>query len=444
MIAVGEPGAVVAREQNERVVELPRSLEGRKDPPHRRIDLGENIAVEAAGGGAGEGGAGKQRHMRHRVGEIQEERPIVLLHPVEKRAGALGVPGGEGRLILWGDIVVDDPLAIEQRQRRIAPRSRLGVVGPHVVGIGEPEPFVEAVTGGKERRVVAEMPLPHHAGAVAAAPQNFSQRRLGGGDAVAGVGPQRACDADPVGITAGEERRPRRRADRLGDVEVGEPHPFAGEPIEVRRGGGLSAVAGWITVAEVVGKDDDDVRRTMWRRGSGRRDRHPGRTQSALVGEPLPLPLEPRDRVGLGGGKVDRLGPVSGQIVERPWLPLRGDEFFVPHAHGPVPLVTPPRGLPERGSIRISEETRKTSPLHRWHERAVDEEWRLLRAGQLHHRGGHVDEMNRLVAQRSRTPRRDASRPMDDPRRRDPPFVDPGLVTAEGSVCGARPPRPQT
>ena len=222
--------------------------------------------------------------------------------------------------------------------------------------------------------MVAEMPLPHHAGAVAAAPQNFGQRRLGGGDAVASIGPQRACNTDPVGITAGEERRPRRRADGLGDMEVGEPHPFAGEPIEVRRGGGLSAVAGWITPAEVVGEDDDDIRRTARRRRSGRRDRHPGRTQSAVVGDPQPLALESRDGVRLGGGQVRRLGPVGGEIVERPWLPLRGDEFFVSDAHGPVPLVAPPRRLPERRSACIGEETRKTPPLHRWHECAVEEE----------------------------------------------------------------------
>ena len=82
------------------------------------------------------------------------------------------------------------------------------MVGPHVVGIGKPEPFVEAVTGGKEGRVVAEVPLPHHAGAVAAAAEGFGKRRLGGGDSVAGVGAKRACNADPVGVTAGEERRP--------------------------------------------------------------------------------------------------------------------------------------------------------------------------------------------------------------------------------------------
>ena len=111
-------------------------------------------------------------------------------------------------MLLRRDVVIDDPLAIEQGQRRKAPRSRLRVVGPHVVGIREPEPFVETVTRGKEGSVVAEVPLPHHAGAVAAATEGFGKRRLGGGDAVAGVGAEGACNADPVGITAGEERRP--------------------------------------------------------------------------------------------------------------------------------------------------------------------------------------------------------------------------------------------
>ena len=39
MVAVGKPGAVVAGEQHERVVELSGPLEGRKDAPHRGVDL---------------------------------------------------------------------------------------------------------------------------------------------------------------------------------------------------------------------------------------------------------------------------------------------------------------------------------------------------------------------------------------------------------------------
>ena len=47
--------------------------------------------------------------------------------------------------------------------------------------------------------------------------------------------PERAEDADAVRVAAGHQRRPRRRADGLGDVEIGEPHPLGRHAVEVRR-----------------------------------------------------------------------------------------------------------------------------------------------------------------------------------------------------------------
>ena len=40
---------------------------------------------------------------------------------------------------------------------------------------------------------------------------------------------------DAIGITAREQRRARRRANRLRHVEAGEPRPLAREPVNVRR-----------------------------------------------------------------------------------------------------------------------------------------------------------------------------------------------------------------
>ena len=73
---------------------------------------------------------------------------------------------------------------------------------------------------------------------------------------------QRAANPDAVGIAARQQRRARRRADRLGHVEVGEPDALGGHAVEVRRlrtaGIGPGAEAADVGVAKVVGKDDDD------------------------------------------------------------------------------------------------------------------------------------------------------------------------------------------
>ena len=61
-------------------------------------------------------------------------------------------------------------------------------------------------------------------------------------------------------VASGQERVTRRRADSRGSVPVGEAHPLGGEPVEVRRRDlGVRVVAAHVTIAEVVGEDDDDV-----------------------------------------------------------------------------------------------------------------------------------------------------------------------------------------
>ena len=120
--------------------------------------------------------------------------------------------------------------------------------------------------------MMAEVPLARHPGRVALLLQHLGERRLPVRDAVPGLRAERPVDADAVGIAAGQERRPRGRADRLGDVEVGEPPPLAREPVEVRRGEPGGAEAADVGVSLVVGEDDDDVRRPRRRVERGRRE----------------------------------------------------------------------------------------------------------------------------------------------------------------------------
>ena len=79
VVAVGEPGTVVGRENHQRVLvetELPQRLQ---DLPDRPIEFHDDVAVQALLGFPLETIGDVQRHMRHRMGEIQEKRPILVL-----------------------------------------------------------------------------------------------------------------------------------------------------------------------------------------------------------------------------------------------------------------------------------------------------------------------------------------------------------------------------
>ncbi len=77
---------------------------------------------------------------------------------------------------------------------------------------------------------------------------------------------RRELEAEPRRISAGHDRRARRRAYRVCRVTVGECHAVVADRIDVRslqRAVGRTAVVErHVVEAHVVGHDDDDVRRT--------------------------------------------------------------------------------------------------------------------------------------------------------------------------------------
>ena len=66
-------------------------------------------------------------------------------------------------------------------------------------------------------------------------------------------------NAEPVGIAAGQESRARRRADRLGDMEIAKDSTLAGEAIEVRSLKAFGAENPDVGITLIIGEDDDDV-----------------------------------------------------------------------------------------------------------------------------------------------------------------------------------------
>ena len=122
---------------------------------------------------------------------------------------------------------------------------------------------------GRNGRQVAEVPLADHAGGVAARLEQLGDRDLVGRQAL-GARCRAAPSAPRPPATpympaadrqaAGQERRPARRAHRL-HVEAGPLLPRRRHGVEPRRADVRAAEGAEIAVAEVVGEDDDDVRR---------------------------------------------------------------------------------------------------------------------------------------------------------------------------------------
>ena len=275
VIAVGDPRSVVAREDDERVGGDAGFLECVEDRAGGRVDLRDDVCVETSSAAAVTVFAHRERHVRHRMRQVQEERRAGPGVPADELDAARCDLGGEASLVR---VLLDKPLAIgiafAQRQRRIVLRT-LWMPRPHVVGVGDAPPFVEAVLRRQERLPVAEMPLAVERRRVALSAAEFRERQRVLRHACRRSRPQGARDPDPMRIAPGEQRCPRGGADRLRHREVRGTQPFTGHRIEARRLDARASVAGEIAVAEVVGEDDHDVRRrrgrlVLERRGSDR------------------------------------------------------------------------------------------------------------------------------------------------------------------------------
>ena len=114
----------------------------------------------------------------------------------------------------------------------------------------------------------ADVPFADQAGAVAGPFEHRGRGRFGG------VHRQRRFAVEDAGaggvapgVLAGDEGVAGRRADGAGGVGVGEAEAFARKPVAMRRLDGLRAVTAEVAVADVVGKDEDDVGRSgeAWR-----------------------------------------------------------------------------------------------------------------------------------------------------------------------------------
>src|SRR5262249_54967375 len=119
---------------------------------------------------------------------------------------------------------------------------------------------VEAALPGPVLAVgVAEVPLADDGGLVASLLEGLGKEPLVGAQPVGVAGPDdRGLQPVAERVAAGHQRRPRRRAKRLGG-ELLEPGPVRGELVDVG-GADVRAVKPDVLPAQVVGDDVEDVR----------------------------------------------------------------------------------------------------------------------------------------------------------------------------------------
>jgi len=99
---------------------------------------------------------------------------------------------------------------------------------------------------------IVGLPLAAQGGAVPGGLEAAGNRDLGLGQVDAGVERDPVADAVAVRVPAGEEGGPRRGADGRPGVAGGQPRPFGGKPVEVRRLDLRVAETAEVAVPEVV------------------------------------------------------------------------------------------------------------------------------------------------------------------------------------------------
>ena len=168
------PRTVVAGEQDQRVLAQPLLIEAAHDLAHRPVQLFHHVAVQPCPARARERRRREQRHVRHVVRQVEEERLPLRSGRADELNRLLGIAAGEQRLPRR---MLDLVAVAQQRHRPIALRARgperlvdlpLAMHGDRVVAAPGTVEVVEALVEGMQPRLHAQMPLADQRGGVAA------------------------------------------------------------------------------------------------------------------------------------------------------------------------------------------------------------------------------------------------------------------------------------
>ena len=270
MIAIDRPRAIITGEDHEGVFIETLGLQSRQDFTHRPVDFLDHIPIQALRRFPFELAAHIKRHVRHGRGDIEEKRLGFVFG--DEFHGTLRITRGQGRLIFSRHFRIQRGGIFHQRQRRITPRFSIRILRPHVVGIGQPQIFIESLLHRQQVRMVPQVPLPEHSRGITLGLHHFSKSgfiRIQPGPA---LWPQRPIDPQPCRITTRQQSRPRRRAHRRRHIKVGKPHPLRRHPVKVGRGVTLRPLHPDVAVALVVGIDHHHIGRGRPQGSGGHRE----------------------------------------------------------------------------------------------------------------------------------------------------------------------------
>ena len=192
--------------------------------------------------------------MRHDVRDVQKERSIFVF--LDERDREIGEPPRETALVR---ILLDDPRILDPWQGRNILHH--GMVAAVVIRVWNANEVIEPVPGRVELGAVPEVPLSVHGGCVTSSSADLRQQQLAVRDPLVAGMVERPGEPHSLSVAAGHERRAGRGADRLRDIEVGEPHPFLRHAVEMRRANIFRAEAADIPVPQVVREQQHDIRR---------------------------------------------------------------------------------------------------------------------------------------------------------------------------------------
>ena len=277
----------------------------------RRPLLGDVMRGVAAAGRE----VGEERLLRVLGPDRVQPLDRLVGHVVGQVVGVLlvvEVGGGADDLLVLGQARV--PLARAAAEEAV-----------EVVESPADRPAVER-SGGALLAVRRQVPLAERRRAVAVVPQDPRERHAVVGDErrVAGEAGRELADraeADRVAVAAGQQRRPRRRAER-GDVEAVVPHAVLGHPRVVRRVDRAPEGPG-VAEAGIVDQDHQDVRCPIG---------------SIDVADQIPVRLRAVEcPVGHAGNGCRRIGSLlrSGWLII--YLVVLGSPSLHPLAAGRIP-----------------------------------------------------------------------------------------------------------
>ena len=106
---------------------------------------------------------------------------------------------------------------------------------------------------------MSEMPLAEHGGRVALLFQHFGNRHLVRAETVLRTWPEVAPDSNTRRDATGQQRRSRRRAERPPRIEIGKPHSFFRQLIEMRGFEKVAALTTQIHPAQIIDEDQNDI-----------------------------------------------------------------------------------------------------------------------------------------------------------------------------------------